>query len=95
MATTSGRAANVKVIKTQNFDLGVLWLLEDSGVPAIFVLWEYYALTPPPTAFDRIAESMWVSLLREAIVHDLPVVIGHPDDSAVVEEVTLVRDTGP
>jgi hypothetical protein len=95
MATTSGKAANLKVIKNDSFDIGILWLEEDSGVPALFVLWEYTAFTPAPSAFDRIAESMWVSLLKDAIAHDLPVVIGHADNSSVVEEVTLVRDTGP
>jgi hypothetical protein len=95
MATTSGKAANVKVIKNDNFDIGILWLVENSGVPAVFVLWEYTAFTPAPSAFDRIAESMWLSLLKEAIANDLPVVIGHADNSSVVEEVTLARNTGP
>jgi hypothetical protein len=87
MAVTSGKVANLKVSK--NFDVAYFWIEEkDTGTPELFILWE-----TPAVPYDYIYHSVWLSMLRDAIAYDLPVEIGHDDDSAIVVEVVIARST--
>jgi hypothetical protein len=70
-------------------DSGFTELRAASGDTETFIL--YFGTTIPPmvTAFTRIQQSMWLSMLREAMSNGLTVTITHPTDSAVVNIVRL------
>jgi len=56
----------------------------------LFILWWEGVTTPAtPPARLRLAQSNWVALLREGLAGNIPVAIGHEDNSAVVVNVQL------
>ena len=85
MAITSGTVGSMKV--SQVSDLATFWIEDgDTGTRELFILWE-----PPSAPFDPIYHSTWVSMLRDAIAHSLPVDVGHGDHSAIVTELAILR----
>jgi hypothetical protein len=87
MAVTKGMVGNLKV--SQEFDLALFWIEEeDTGTPELFILWE-----PPAAPFDQIYHNAWLSMLRDAISHALPVQIGHDEDSSIVNELLIARSS--
>jgi hypothetical protein len=82
MAIMTGNVTCVRVFD----DAGFTQLVDAAGERETFILW----LAPPEvSAFERIMHSMWVSLLREALVNGLPVMVVHPDGNARVNTVQL------
>lgn len=56
----------------------------------LFILWWEGVSTPAnPPARLRIAQSNWVSLLREGLASNTPVTITHPTNSSLVSNVQL------
>lgn len=83
MAVTSGKVGSLKV--SLDFDLALTWIEEeDTGLSELFIIWEL-----PTTPFNYIYHSVWLSMFRDAIVHDLPVYIGHDEDSSIVSELSI------
>jgi hypothetical protein len=83
MATMTGTVSCVQL-----FDDGGFTQIVDPTTQEkeVFILW----FAPPEvSAFERILHSMWVSLLREALVNGLTVTITHADAQAQIENVQL------
>jgi hypothetical protein len=82
MAMMTGSVTCVRVFD----DAGFTQLVDAAGEKEVFILW----FAPPEiSAFERIMHSIWVSLLREALVSGLPVTVIHPDGNARVSTVQL------
>jgi hypothetical protein len=82
MAQMTGTVTCVRVFD----DAGFTQLIDTAGEKETFILW----FAPPEiSAFERVMHSMWVSLLREALVNGLPVTVVHPDGNARVTTVQL------
>ena len=82
MALMTGNVTCVSVVD----DAGFTQLVDTAGETETFILW----FAPPEvSAFERIMHSMWVSLLREALVNGLRVTVAHPDGNARITNVQL------
>ena len=72
---------------------GFTTLENASGGTETFILWFApgggSGIPPDLTAFTRVAHSMWLSILREALASNLAVTIVHPSSSSVVNAVQL------
>lgn len=72
---------------------GFVMIEENTGNKETFILWfnpgTSSGIPPQLTSFTRIAHSMWVSLLREAVSNNLSVTVSHPTNSAEVTNVRL------
>lgn len=85
MAVTSGAISSMKV--NQGFEFATFWIEEEgTGTPELFILWDL-----PSAPFDDFYHRIWLSMLRDAIAHSLPVAVGHDDDSAIVTELAILR----
>jgi hypothetical protein len=90
MAETTGAVRCVRVVEDSAFAC-----IREQGatVNELFILWWDVIVTPAnPPARVRIAQSNWVSLLREALASNIPVTITHPDTSALVQNVQLGQE---
>ena len=83
MATTTGTVIKLKVSQG---GLAATFMLKeaDSGDNELFILW-----WPSTADFDYIYHSAWLAMLRDAIVHSLPVNVGHEEDSAVATTLAI------
>lgn len=64
-----------------------------NAFPELFILWDNQLGQCIPTSIS-IARSLNVSLLREALVHNLRVIITHEETSAFVDAVKLFPPGG-
>ncbi|WP_067537664.1 hypothetical protein [Nocardia crassostreae] len=64
---------------------GFTQIMNAAGEREVFTLWS----TSLPTASERVTHSMWVTLLREALINGRQVTVFHPDDSSNVTAVQL------
>jgi hypothetical protein len=61
-----------------------------TGERETFIMWWGGVTTPlEPAVHVRIVQSDWVSMLREAMASNLPIVITHETDAATVLNVQL------
>lgn len=60
-----------------------------------FILWWTGEVTGPLSAFDSIKNSMWVSLLREALVNSLEVELFTEDSYSSVVLTVKLKASGP
>ncbi|MEV0177072.1 hypothetical protein AB0I00_38965 [Streptomyces sp. NPDC050803] len=82
MAAMTGNVTCLRVFD----DAGFVQLSGAGGVKETFILW----FAPPEiSAFERIMHTMWISLLRDALVSGLPVTVLHPDGNARLTTVQL------
>lgn len=87
MAVTSGKIGGMKV--SQVSDLASIWIEEDDSSRSFFLIWY-----PTWAPYDYVYHSIWVSMLRDALVHSLRVDIAHEEDSVYVQEVGI-RQAAP
>ena len=85
MPTITGTVRCLRVNET----FGFTTIQEAPGETETFILWFGSSIPPDLTAFTRIAQSMWVSLLREAHANGLTVTLTHAANSAVVGDIQL------
>jgi hypothetical protein len=85
MAFMTGNVTCVRLID----DAGFTQLVDATGEKETFILWFPPFTSPEISAFERIMQSMWISLLREAHVNGLPVTVVHPEGGAIVTAVQL------
>ena len=88
MSSTIGKVVGLFAGDSVGYDKGTVRILEDNGMESVFILWQY-AAGEGPTAFDSVRHSIWVSLLRDALLHDKSVVIYTDEDSGLASSVTL------
>lgn len=84
MASTTGSVVCLQLADDWGFTT-----IKDAttAVNETFVLW----FAPKQiTEFTRVLQSMWVSLLRQAMANSLQVTIGTPDGSAQVSTLELL-----
>jgi len=82
MAQMTGTVTCLQILD----DAGFTQIIDAAGEKEAFILW----FGPPEiSAFERIMHSMWISLLREALVNSLPVTVIHPDGNARITAVQL------
>jgi hypothetical protein len=71
---TTGKVRSVKV----GSGIGITEILDNAtNMSELFFIWFDAAQPDVPSAFDRIKQSQQVSLLREALVNGLQVLITH------------------
>ncbi len=83
MALTSGKVDCLNV----GDDFGFVGIIEDgTGDFEAFIIW----FAPSnPSAFTRVLDSMWLSMLREALTTGDQVQISHDDDSAFINSLRV------
>ena len=87
MATLTGVVRCLRIA-----DEAGLVTVNELGTPyrESFILWWDGLATPAyPAARTRITRSEWVSLLRQSLVSNLPVIITHGNTSSIVDNVQL------
>lgn len=87
MPETTGAVRCVRVVEDSAFTC-----IREQGATSneLFILWWDVTVTPAnPPARVRIAQSNWVSLLREGLASNIPVTITHNDNSSIVLNVQL------
>jgi hypothetical protein len=93
MATeTIGTVAYLKVNNQADagVDFTLFGLLPTGGTNAeIFFVWWTPAERDPATAADWILRNAQISLLRDAFIDKLPVIVFHDDNSAFVTSVQI------
>jgi len=87
MPETTGTVRCVRV----GDDFGFTTIAEQpSNTPELFILWWSGVTTPAePPVHQRIIQSDWVALLRQALSSNAGVTITHENNSAIVFNVQL------
>lgn len=90
MTSTKGTVTDIKVRQDGAADLAFVTLLDSqTNLPELFIIW--VADIGKPTPFSVwIARSLVISLLREALVNKLNVVVTHDDNSSIIRWVDLL-----
>jgi hypothetical protein len=87
MAETIGTVQCVRVAADSAF---TCLTEQGSTTNELFILWWDGISTPAnPPASVRIIQSDWIALLRQALASNVPVAIGHDDNSALALTVQL------
>ena len=92
MADTTGTVAFLKVNNQADTgtDFALFGLVPTGNTNAeIFFLWYAPAEAQPTTAADWILRNAQISLLRDAFVNKLPVVVFHDTSSAFVRSIQI------
>jgi hypothetical protein len=77
MADATETTGKVLFVKVGN-GIGITEILDNATqMSELFFIWFDAAQPDVPSAFDRIKQSQQVSLLREALVHNLNVLVIH------------------
>jgi hypothetical protein len=71
-------------------DIGIVKIREtESGEVVSLLIWSY--LVQEDTPENRMLHTMFLSLLRDALVHRLPVLVNENDDGTMVLNVSVSR----
>jgi hypothetical protein len=71
-------------------DIGIVKVREsDTGEIVSLLIWSYFVQEDTPE--NRMLHTMFLSLLRDALVHRLPVVIGETEDTTMVLNVSVTH----
>jgi hypothetical protein len=93
VAQTRGKVAFLKVSlgASQGSDGAFFYVRPEQGGSEgdFFWVWWTYADNYFPTAADWITRNMVVAMLRNAIAHDLTVVVSHEDLSGQCDQLTV------
>jgi hypothetical protein len=90
MPETTGTVRCVRVVDESAFTC-----IREQGATAneLFILWWDGTLTPTnPPARTRIAQSNWISLLREALASNILVTLTHNENSSLILNVQLGQE---
>jgi hypothetical protein len=71
-------------VNTLHIGRNTSWVILDTG--DFFLLWNYNS-SSPPRADERLMHSTWLSMLKDAMIHDKNVSLHSDTESAIIHTV--------